>query len=97
MPEVSYSLKALEDLDQIWDYVAKNSVLQANNLTLRFREKLHHIANNNLIGHPRPELAHKLRSYPVGRYLLFYRPTLFGIELVRLIHSARDLRAMEFS
>lgn len=54
MSEVSYSPIALEDLDQIWDYVAKDSVLQANNLTLRFREKLHHIANNNLIGHPRP-------------------------------------------
>jgi toxin ParE1/3/4 len=97
MPEVSYSPKSLEDLDDIWDYVAKDSVLQANRLALRFREKLHHIANNSLIGHPRPELAHEVRSYPVGRYLIFYRPTLFGIELVRLIHSARDLRALDFS
>jgi toxin ParE1/3/4 len=97
MPAISYSTNALADLDEIWDFVAKQSVLQANKLTLKFREKLQHIAENSLIGHPRPDLAPELRSYPVGRYVIFYRPTLFGIELIRLVHSARDLGDIDFS
>jgi toxin ParE1/3/4 len=32
-----------------------------------------------------------LRSFPVGSYLLLYRRDSAGIELVRVIHGARDL------
>ncbi|TAE60722.1 MAG: type II toxin-antitoxin system RelE/ParE family toxin [Nostocales cyanobacterium] len=38
------------------------------------------------------ELAPSLRSFPVGKYLLFYRSVVDGIELVRVIHGARDIQ-----
>ena len=45
------------------------------------------------MGPLRPELAPQIRSFPVGNYLLFYRESKKGgIELVRVIHGARDLR-----
>ena len=37
------------------------------------------------------DLGHGLRSYPVGRYVLFYRFDDTVLALVRVIHSARDL------
>ena len=35
-----------------------------------------------------------LRSFPVGNYLVFYRPLAEGdgIAVIRVLHGARDLR-----
>jgi toxin ParE1/3/4 len=32
-----------------------------------------------------------LRSFPVGSYVIFYRPIEEGIEVIRVLHSARDI------
>ncbi len=45
------------------------------------------------MGHARYELAPELRSFPVGRYVIFYLPLVDGVELVRVLHSARDIDA----
>jgi toxin ParE1/3/4 len=40
-----------------------------------------------------PELA-DVRRFPVSRfrnYLIFYRPTTMGIEVLRILHGARDI------
>jgi toxin ParE1/3/4 len=42
-------------------------------------------------GRERPELAPRLRSFPAGRYVLFYRPIGGGIEIVRVLHGSRDI------
>ena len=41
----------------------------------------------------REELAADLRSFPFGRYLIFYAPVDEGIDVVRVLHSARDVDA----
>ena len=44
----------------------------------------------------RSELA-GVRSFPVkgfGKHLIFYRPTEQGIEILRVLHGARDLGAI---
>lgn len=44
----------------------------------------------------RPDLA-DVRSWPVGGfndYLIFYRPTATGIDVLRVIHGARDVDAL---
>jgi toxin ParE1/3/4 len=43
-------------------------------------------------GQRRTELRPCLRSFPVGNYLIFYRPLRGGVELVRVLHGARDVR-----
>jgi toxin ParE1/3/4 len=43
------------------------------------------------MGANRDRLGSGLRSFPVGNYLVFYRTVPDGIELVRLLHGARDL------
>lgn len=37
-----------------------------------------------------------LRSSPVGNYLIFYRPLPDGIEILRVLHGARDIAAILF-
>ncbi|MGH7989069.1 MAG: type II toxin-antitoxin system RelE/ParE family toxin [Limisphaerales bacterium] len=43
-----------------------------------------------LLGREREELLPRLRSFPVSRYVIFYRPMENGIEVVRVLHGARD-------
>jgi toxin ParE1/3/4 len=38
----------------------------------------------------REELSPRLRSFPVGSYIIFYRPTQDGVEIARILHGARD-------
>lgn len=50
------------------------------------------LAEMSGLGHRRDELRPGLRSVNVHPYLLFYRAVPGGIELVRVVHGARDLR-----
>ncbi len=42
-------------------------------------------------GRHREELAPGIQSFPFGRYIIFYRAVTSGIEIVRVLHSARDI------
>lgn len=43
------------------------------------------------MGRARHELATNLRSFPFGRYVIFYSPVEGGIDVVRVLHSSRDV------
>jgi hypothetical protein len=43
------------------------------------------------MGRARDELAPRIRSFPFGRCLLFYLPIGDGIDVVRVLHGARDV------
>lgn len=54
------------------------------------------LAENPELGPRREELAQGLRSFPVAAYVLFYRPASYGTEIVRILHSGRDIAAAMF-
>jgi hypothetical protein len=37
-----------------------------------------------------------VRFFPVGNYLIFYREASHGIEIIRVLHSARNLGFIDF-
>ena len=41
------------------------------------------------MGRARDELAPGIRSFPFGRYLVFYPPIGDGIDVLRILHGAR--------
>lgn len=43
------------------------------------------------MGRARDELAQGVRSFSFGRYIIFYAPSDDGIEVVRVLHPARDV------
>ncbi|MDB6137154.1 MAG: hypothetical protein JWO94_226 [Verrucomicrobiaceae bacterium] len=49
-----------------------------------------------MLGRSRPELAGNCRSYPFEKYCFYYRPFEDGLELLRVLHSARDIRQALF-
>ncbi len=51
------------------------------------------VPQEGLIGRARKEPAADLRSFPFGRYVIFYTPVRDGIDVVRVLRSARDIDA----
>ena len=83
-------LAAVDILD-VWDQIAEDSLEQADRRIDNLDEKLKLIATQPLMGRARGELAAGMRSFPFGRYIIFYAPVDGGIDVVRVLHSARDV------
>jgi toxin ParE1/3/4 len=91
MPRVTRRPLAAADILDIWDHIAEDSLGQADRWIDKLDEKLRLIATQPLMGRAREELAPDLRSFPFGRYVIFYAPIHDGIDVVRVLHSARDI------
>ena len=91
MAVVLKSNLALRDLDEIFDYIAEDSPHHASHYLREMERTLHLLAETPLIGIVRPDLAPQLRSFVYARHVLFYRVISGGIELVRVLHGARDI------
>lgn len=59
----------------------------------RIREACTRLAALPRSGRACPDLGWRLRSFPVGRYTLFFRPMGSGIQVIRLLHQSRDIEA----
>ena len=60
----------------------------------RLDAKLRLLAAQLLMGRARDELSPGVRSLPFGRYGIFYLLLSDGIEVLRVLHSARDVEAV---
>ena len=52
---------------------------------------VHLLVERPAIGRPRPQFSTTMRSFLVGRYIIFYEPTAHGIHVFRVLHGARFL------
>jgi len=91
MTTIFKTSQAETDLLEIWLYIAQNNPLSADRLLETIAEKCHLIATFPEMGRERSELAVGLRSFPVENYIIFYRPIENGIEIIRVLHSSRDI------
>ncbi|HEX9468898.1 MAG TPA: type II toxin-antitoxin system RelE/ParE family toxin [Bradyrhizobium sp.] len=87
------SPRAEIDLTSIWDFIADDSVKAADALLNRIEETFDMLAQTPLAGRARTELALKLRSFPVGSYVIFYIPVSDGIEVIRVMSGRQDVDA----
>jgi len=82
---------ARSDLDGIWFYIALDDPEAADKFIRAIISRFPKLAAMPELGRQRGELSPRLRSFPVGRYVIFYRPMENEIEVVRILHGARDL------
>jgi toxin ParE1/3/4 len=94
MARVLFARIAEQDLDDIEDHIAAENVVAAHELTHLFYEKCALLATQPEMGRARPELGHDLRSFPVGNFLIVYRPAQDGIEVARVLRGSRDIDAL---
>ncbi|EDM82219.1 type II toxin-antitoxin system RelE/ParE family toxin [Limnobacter sp. MED105] len=79
------------DILEIWDYIAEDSVTEADLWIDRLDEKLRLWATQPMMGRSREELASGLRSFAFGRYVVFFLPISDGLDVVRVLHASRDI------
>jgi toxin ParE1/3/4 len=97
MPSIIKRPRARSDLSEIWDYIAEDNDTRADAFVDLIDQKFQALAGHPHLGRSRDELEEGLRSFPVGRYVVFYRVIPAGVEIVRVLHGSRDLNAIFYS
>lgn len=91
MPTVLRTSQAHLDLVETAFRIAGENPTAADRWLDVIDEKCQLLACLPELGRKRPDLAPELRSLPVGKYFIFYRPMNDGIQVIRVLHGARDL------
>ncbi len=92
MSEFVLSPVANRDLDEIWEYIAEDSIAAADRWLAKLEKAINMLAEMPGIGHTRTDLTDKpVLFYPVGRYLIIYRANRQPIEVVRALSAYRDV------
>jgi len=94
---VVVAAEAESDLEQIATYIADQSVGMALKFVQELREKCDSLADAPR-GYPLvPRYEHLgIRRRPFGNYLIFYRVGADAIEVVHILHGARDYEPLLF-
>ncbi len=91
MAQLRISPRATEDLLDIWSYIADDSEANADGFIDKIYETMELLARQPGLGRLRKELVPEIQSFAVGRYVVFYRVVTDAIEVVRVLHGARDI------
>jgi plasmid stabilization system protein ParE len=87
---------ARDDLIEISNYIQRNDgAAAAQRVRSGLREAIYRLAEMPGLGHLREDLADEpLRFWTVYSYLIIYRPETDPIQIVRVLHGARDVRRL---
>jgi len=94
MARARQTARATADLDDIWLYIAKDSVSAADRLIDRITERCQGLADHPRLGVARPDIAPEARMLTIGDCLVLYRVSGADAEVVRVVHGARRLEAL---
>jgi plasmid stabilization system protein ParE len=94
---VVLTAEAESDLESIAEFIARDSVMTALSFVHELREKCLALAETPR-GYPLvPRYEHHgVRRRPFGSYLIFYRVGTEAIEVVHILHGARDYEPLLF-
>jgi toxin ParE1/3/4 len=93
MPHLRITPRATLDLIEIWNYIADDSLENADNFADELNEVMRKLCRHPGLGRQREELAPRIRSFPHQRYVIFYRVNSKALEVVRVLHGARDVES----
>jgi toxin ParE1/3/4 len=95
VPRILRRTEAEQDVLDLWEYIdARSGTDRANAQIWQIERVLIALSNHPGMGRSREELYPNLRSYPTGRYMIFYLALDDGIELVRVLHGSRDIEGI---
>ena len=86
---------ARQDLGDILSYIGKMDPENALAFVNCLRTTCRRLSRLPESGRARGDLRPRLRSFPVDRYVIFYRAIdSGGVEIVRVLHGARDIESI---
>lgn len=96
MRRLRYTAGARRDLDRISIYIARESGSRAVAASFagKLREKCRYIASlPGLLGTARPDIAVKIRSTPLGSYVIFFRYGATAVDIINILNARQDVIA----
>lgn len=88
---VVLSEDAVRDLDEAWEYVAREASMGIADGVVREIGKAYGLLSAwPLLGRKRDALSPGVRSLPVNPYVIFYRVKEDVVQVVRILHQSRD-------
>ena len=95
MSSYQFTPQAIDDLFAIWSYIAGDDLEAANRVEVAIHAACSFLADTPLAGHIREDLtALPLRFWlvqPYRNYWIVYNPEKKPLQIIRIIHAARDL------
>ncbi|MBM3649013.1 MAG: type II toxin-antitoxin system RelE/ParE family toxin [Alphaproteobacteria bacterium] len=88
--------QAYADLDDIFDFIAADSVDEARRFTSELIDHLLRIAETGHAGVPRDSIRPGLRLAVYGRYNIYFRVLSGETIILHIVHSARDIGRLSF-
>lgn len=89
--DVRRAALANRDLDDIWLYIATDNPTAADRLVDKIEAAEDRLAIFPHLGKARDDIAPGLRSWAIGDYIVLYRVAPEHLDVVRIVHGARDL------
>lgn len=90
-PRIRRTSEAKNDLLEILTRIGRSDPKAAVRLSKAIDDKLDLLKRFPYMGESCEDYAPRLRQFPVGNFIIFYRPLDQGIELIRVIHGARNI------
>lgn len=95
MARVRFTQQAKADLLAINRFIAQDNLDAARRLLANIRQQCDRLAEFPNMGRLWEELNPPLRSFPVGKYLIFYRlGSKGGIEVITVVSGYQDIEAL---
>ena len=94
MNSYSFSDAAVQDLNEICSYIARDNPNAASKLFDSIRQKCVLIAQFPNMGKSYDLLSPGLRGFIVNDYIIFYYPRADGIDIARVASGSRDLESL---
>ena len=91
MKRLRYTAQALQDFQDIHDYIAQDNIDAASDFIERLNERCNELCEMPGIGRKRDDLAPGMRSSAVGEHLIFYHVLDGDLEVVHVLHGRRNL------
>jgi toxin ParE1/3/4 len=93
MAEIIWTEPALDDLDQIAEYIALDKLSAAQDLVRKVFEKVDRLSNSPNSGRKVPELTpSKYKEVFIGPCRIFYRVSEEAVYILHVMRVERDLR-----
>ena len=92
MARYTVSPKARRDLIDIWKYIAQDSLQHADRWLERVYQVFVFLGLEPRMGSTSDEIHPGTRKFPLGNYIIYYRVTSRGVQVLHVFHGKRDQR-----
>lgn len=92
MKRLRITPKALQDLQDIHDYIARDNIDAASDFIDRLERRCDELCETPGIGRKRDDLEPGMRSSRVSDHLIFYQVLDEELEVMHVLHGRRNLK-----